>query len=57
MAFCTVYDDSDSIEITLFPKQYEKLNNFTVGQVYEIDGKIEKRKNQLQVLVENMYLI
>ncbi|MBQ8292205.1 MAG: DNA polymerase III subunit alpha [Bacilli bacterium] len=57
MAFCTIYDDSDTIEVTLFPKQYEKLTNFSIGQVYEIEGKIEKRKNQLQILVENMHLI
>lgn len=57
MAFCTVYDDSDAIEVTLFPKQYERLVNLTIGQVYEIEGKVEKRKNQLQVLAENMRLI
>lgn len=57
MAFCTIYDDSDTIEVTLFPKQYERLNNFTIGQIFEIDGKIEKRKNQIQILVENMHLI
>ncbi len=57
MAFCTVYDDSDAIEITLFPKQYERLVDFMVGGVYEIEGKIERRKNQLQLLVENMRLI
>ena len=57
MAFCTIYDDTDAIEITLFPKQYERLNNFSVGQVYYLEGKIEKRKNQLQLLVENMHMI
>ena len=57
MAFCTIYDDSDTLEVTLFPKQYEKLSNFTVGQVYYLEGKIEKRKNQLQLLVENMHMI
>ena len=36
---------------------YEKLNNFSVGQVYYLEGKIEKRKNQLQLLVENMHMI
>lgn len=57
MAFCTVYDDSDSIDITLFPKQFEKYPNLSVGQVYAIRGKVEKRKNQLQIVVDSMQLI
>lgn len=57
MAFCTIYDDTDTIELTIFPKQYEKLNNLSTGQVYYLEGKIEKRKNQLQLLVENMQMI
>ena len=57
MAFCTVYDDSDSIDITLFPKQFEKYQQLSVGQVYAICGKVEKRKNQLQIVVDSMRLI
>ncbi len=57
MAFCTVYDDSDTIEVTIFPNQYEKLNNLSIGQVFEITGKIEKRKNQLQLIVDNMRVV
>ena len=57
MAFCTIYDDSDTIDITLFPKQYEKNRLLSVGQVYAINGKVEKRKNQLQIVVDNMQLI
>ena len=57
MAFCTVYDDSDSIDITLFPKQYEKYQQLSIGQVYAICGKVEKRKNQLQIVVDSMKLI
>ena len=57
MAFCTVYDDSDSIDITLFPKQYEKYQQLSTGQVYAICGKVEKRKNQLQIVVDSMKLI
>ena len=57
MAFCTIYDDSDSADITLFPRQYEKNKLISVGQVYAINGKVEKRKNQLQIVVDNMQLI
>lgn len=57
MAFCSIYDDTDTIEVTMFPKLYERLNNLTVGQVFYLEGKVEKRKNQLQLIVENMQLI
>ncbi len=57
MAFCSVYDATDTLEITIFPNQYEKIGTLSVGQVFEITGKLEKRKNQLQLVVDNMRII
>ncbi len=54
MCFITGSDEISSIDIVLFPNIYEKHNNIEVGNVIKIFGKVEKRFDKLQIVVENL---
>ncbi len=54
MAFLNVYDDSGSIEITVFPKSYDKLRSiFGMNKVLLLKGKVSLRQDTLSVMLEN----
>lgn len=54
MAFLTLYDDSGSIEITVFPKTFAKLRSMlAVNKVLLMKGKVSMRQDTLSVMLEN----
>lgn len=54
MAFITGSDEESNIELLLFPKIYQKNNNFQKNDVILIKGKVEKRFDKIQVIVNNI---
>ncbi len=54
MAFVTGSDETGSSEFTLFPKVFEDFQDLTRGKLIKIRGKVEKRLNQIQVIVERI---
>ena len=54
MAFVTGSDETGSSEFTIFPKVFEDFQDLTRGKLIKIRGKVEKRLNQIQVIVERI---
>ena len=54
MAFLTGSDETMSREFTIFPKEYAKYQPISFGEVLKITGKVEKRLNEVQIIVESI---
>ncbi len=53
MAFITIFDESGSVEIVVFPKIYEKLKNMiAINQVIILKGKAVDRENKISLILE-----
>ena len=57
MAFMLVSDDTGSTDITLFPSEYEKYKEIDKGTVVLINGDVQKRFDQYQLIVKKIELI
>lgn len=51
MAFLTVSDEFRKIECILFPKIYSKFINVKNGNIIKINGRVERRLNSYQIIV------
>ena len=54
MAFITASDESGSMDFTLFPKTYKLYENIEKGDLLKIRGRVEKRLDQYQIVVERI---
>lgn len=54
MAFLTGSDETGSKEFILFPKIYKNNENIEIGKVIKIRGNVEKRLDELQIIVEKI---
>ena len=54
MCFINGSDELSNIDIVMFPKIYEKYNDIEKGSILKISGKVEKRFDQYQVIVNNL---
>ena len=54
MMFINASDSFGNIELTLFPKVYNKYFNIIVPGVYLVKGKVEKRFSKLQIIVSDI---
>ena len=57
MAFITGSDESGSGEFVLFPKIYNNCGNINNGTIVKIRGNVEKRFNDMQVVVERIRIL
>ena len=57
MAFITGSDETGSMEFVLFPKVLKGYENIEKGNVIKIRGKVEKRLNEIQVIVDKIRLL
>lgn len=57
MAFITGSDETGSMEFIVFPKTYFGNENLSRGNVIKIRGKVEKRLNEIQVIVDKIKII
>ena len=54
MAFITASDEFGKISLTLFPKTYKQYNSIKKKDIIRITGKVEKRYDQYQIIVNNL---
>ena len=54
MAFVTGSDETGSKEFTIFPKTYNHYSNIEKGNLLLVRGKVEKRLNELQIIVDKI---
>ena len=53
MAFVSIEDEKNKIELTIFPRVYEKLPQLVIGQVLIVGGRVQKRE-ELQIVVDSI---
>lgn len=57
MAFITVEDQSGEIDLTLFPRVFDRVTeDLELNKVYLVDGKSEIRHQKMQLIVSRMNL-
>ena len=54
MAFIDGSDEYNKVDFTLFPKLYKDNSNIKVGDILLIEGKVEKRYNEYQVVINKI---
>lgn len=54
MAFVTGSDEEASIDYILFPEVYKINSDIKIGDILKIKGRVEKRLNQMQIIVINI---
>ncbi len=53
MAFITVFDESGSFDVVIFPNLYEKLKDILfINQIIIFKGKVSDRDNKLSIILE-----
>ena len=57
MAFITGNDEFGDIALTCFPNTYKRFNNIKVGNVVEINGRVERRFDKYQVIVNSIKIL
>ena len=57
MCFITGSDEVTNLDIVLFPKVYEEYKNIEIGDILKINGKVEKRFDQFQLVVNKIETI
>lgn len=54
MAFIVGSDEFGMIDVTLFPKIYSKYNDIKAGDVIRVYGRVERRFDKFQLVVNNI---
>ena len=54
MAFLTGSDEATMLDFTLFPKVYQQYPNLDRGDILKIRGRVEKRYDEWQVIVDKI---
>ena len=55
--FMTGSDEVSSIDLVLFNKVYEENKLVNKGDIVKVDGKVEKRFDKYQIIVNNMKVL
>ena len=54
MAFIKCSDEYKEIDLTLFPKEYKLYNNLKAHDIIDVYGKIEKRLDNIEIIVSRI---
>lgn len=57
MAFVTASDEYGQISLTMFPNIYKQYNNINKKDIIRIYGRIEKRFDQYQIIINNLKIL
>lgn len=57
MAFYKCSDEYSTIDLTLFPKTYEQYTDIEDNVLIEVNGRVEKRNDKIQIIVNNIKLL
>ena len=54
MAFLRCSDETDSLDFTVFPKNYDLVKKVVKNKVFIIIGEVSKRFDKYQIIVNNI---
>ena len=54
MAFISLQDEFGVMQVTIFPKEYPKIKNINKNDIVFINGKVQRRMNSYQVILQNI---
>ena len=57
MAFIIGEDEFGEIPLTIFPATYKRFNNIEEGNIVKVFGRVERRFDKYQVIVNNIQII
>ena len=57
MAFITGEDEFGEIPLTIFPTTYKRFNNIEEGNIIKVYGRVERRFDKYQVIVNNIQIL
>ena len=57
MAFIVGSDEFGEVDLTCFPDVYKKYNNIKVGNIVKIYGRVEKRYDKYQIIINNINVL
>ena len=57
MAFIYASDEYGMVDLTIFPKVYEKYNDIKVNDIVKFNGVVERRYDKYQVIVNNLEVL
>ena len=57
MAFLTASDEYGQISLTMFPKTYKTYNNINKKDIIRIYGRVEKRFDQYQIVINSLKIL
>ena len=57
MGFIAGSDETDDIDLVMFPKTFKQYSNITEGNIILVNGKVEKRFDQYQVVINKLKVL
>lgn len=57
MAFIHASDEYGMVDLTIFPKVYEKYNDIKANDIVKFNGVVERRYDKYQVIVNNLEVL
>ena len=57
MAFITASDEFGQLSLTMFPKTYQQYNNISKKNIVRFFGRVERRYDQYQVVVNSLKIL
>ena len=54
MAFISGSDETSTMDFTLFPRNFDLINNIKNGDLVEISGEVSKRFDKVQIIINNI---
>ena len=57
MAFLILSDETDKIDAVIFPKLYQDILNLDKGDIALISGKVEKRRDTYQIIINKLKIM
>ena len=57
MAFITASDEYGQVSLTMFPKTYQNYKNINKKDIIKIFGRVEKRFDQYQIVINSLKIL
>ena len=57
MAFITGSDEYGDVSLTIFPNVYSRFNNIKINDIIEISGRVERRFDKYQIVVNSIKIL
>ena len=57
MCFISGSDEVSDVDITVFPKEYDLVNNLDKQNIILVTGKVQRRMSKYQVVLEKLKML